>query len=131
VRNAGKDQADVIMNITGNIISGQVTERELENISAFITELRLHPNTFPLLSIHTLGNLKRIIDTITIEKTGLTYMKHFQSNTSAIEFTSILNTVDYLYFELSGLPTLVERASLNHSERQMNIETSLIRLIMY
>lgn|GEM_PF-5411649 len=107
--------------------------KQSEKINFLITELTKYPTVFPILKMHTWGNLKRIIDTITVEKTGLAYMKHIQSDNSAEEFTSILNTVDYLYYELSGLPSFLERSSLNHTERQLeyreifDLTDSLIR----
>jgi hypothetical protein len=93
--------------------------KQSQNFEALITEAMKFPTVFPLLKLHTWGNLKRIIDTITVEHTGLAYMKHIKSDNSAEEFTSILNTVDYLYFQMSGLPSFLERSSLNHSERQI------------
>jgi hypothetical protein len=90
-------------------------------ISAFIEELKKQPNEFPKILIHPLGNLKRIIDTITIEETGLSYMKHFSGINAAKEFTSILNYVDYLYAEFYQLEGLVQRATLNDYDRKMEV----------
>jgi hypothetical protein len=73
------------------------TEKQSANARKFIDALKNHPNTFPLLQMQPLGTLKRLIDTITVEKTGLTYMKYYPGKNSAKEFIGILDTVDYLH----------------------------------
>jgi hypothetical protein len=96
-----------------------------EGIKKFITELKEHPVEFPLLLMTSIANLKRIIDAITVEKTGRTYMKHFPSENSANEFISILESVDYLYAEFNQLPETVKRASLNHNDRMIQVSEKL------
>jgi len=88
-----------------------------EGIKKFIPELKAHPVIFPLLTMTSIANLERIINTITIEKTGRTYMKHFPGQNSAGEFISILESVDYLYAEFSQLYKMIKMASLNHQDR--------------
>ena len=102
-----------------------LAQKQYENICKFITALGDEPNTFPKIKTRTLGNLKRIIDTITVEDTGLSYMKHFHGADSAKEFTSILETVDYLYFEFKEMNELVKMASQNHYDRQIKFSCKL------
>jgi hypothetical protein len=99
----------------------KMVKNQSKAIKKFIDELKKQPNEFPKITINPLGNLKRIIDTITIEGTGLTYMKHFSSKNSAKEFTSILELIDYLYAEFQGLEGLIQRASLNHHDRKIAV----------
>jgi hypothetical protein len=97
------------------------TEKQFSNTNEFITQLKSHPNTFPLLQMHPLGTLKRIIDTITVEKTGITYMKCYPGKNSAKEFIAILDTVDFLHAEYLALKEHLANASKNHTEWQYKI----------
>ena len=86
-------------------------------IKQFAIELKNHPVVFPLPVTTSIANLKRIIDTISVEKTGRAYMKHFAGEKSAGEFISILEVIDYLYAEFSALQETIKMASLNHNNR--------------
>ena len=99
----------------------KMTKSQSAAISEFIEKIKKHPNEFPVPIIYPLGNLKRIIDTITIERTGITYMKYFSGKGSAKEFTSILEIIDYLYAEFQGMVGLTQRASLNHYDRKLAV----------
>jgi hypothetical protein len=67
--------------------------------------------------MHPLARLKRITDTISIESTGLVYIKYFPKQDATKEFTKILDHIDYLYAELNGLQEMIKLASLNHQDR--------------
>ncbi|HLX53969.1 MAG TPA: hypothetical protein VKR58_08505, partial [Aquella sp.] len=54
----------------------QTSNNLIDHIGKFITNLKTHPNEFPLLSITSLGNFRRITESITVEKTLAIYVKH-------------------------------------------------------
>jgi hypothetical protein len=93
----------------------------IKHIGEFIPKLKAHPNEFPLLIITPLGNFKRITETITVEKTGAAYTKHFPGVDSIKEFTSILESIDFLYDAFLECRDVVQRASLNHFDRVMKV----------
>ena len=99
----------------------KVTKKQSEAIKNFIEEVKKQPNEFPLLSMYSLGSLKRVINTITIERTGATYMKYFSGKDSPKEFTSVLEIIDYLNMEFEGLVGLIQRAALNHYDRTLEV----------
>jgi hypothetical protein len=105
----------------------KVTEKQSEAVSKFVEEIKKQPNEFPLLSMYSMGSLKRVINTITIEGTGATYMKYFPSKDSAKEFTGILGIVDYLFAETEGLTGLIQRASINHYDRKLEVSRTFDR----
>ena len=61
----------------------KVAKKQLEAINKFVEEIKKQPNEFPVPSMYSMGSLKRVINTITIERTGATYMKYFPSKDSA------------------------------------------------
>lgn len=82
-----------------------------ENIKKFVDDLLKATNDFPLMTFVSLNDLKRIVDSITIEKTGLAYMNVFSIDKDAAkDFTSILASVDYLYEEYRYIPDQMKRA---------------------
>ena len=93
--------------------------KQSKSIKALIEKLKEGPVEFPLITVYPIGGIKRIIDTITVEKTGLAYVKHFPSENSLNEFIKILSIMDYLYSEFSGLPLFIERATINHHNRKI------------
>ncbi len=97
------------------------TERQVANTREFNEKLKPHPNTFPLLHMQPLGALTRIIDAITVEKTGMTYMKQFPGKDSAKEFIAILDAVDYLNTAYLTIKDQLERASDNNTDRAYKI----------
>jgi hypothetical protein len=95
----------------------EMATNQAKNLHEFVTNIRAHPSTFPIPAMHPLSRLKRITDTISIESTGLVYIKYFPKQEAAKEFTKILDHVDYLYAELNGLQDMIKLASLNHQDR--------------
>lgn len=109
----------------------KMVKQQSEAVNKFIDELKKQPDEFPKINVYPLGNLKRIINNITIEGTGLTYMKYFPSENSAKEFTGMLELVDYFYYEFNGLGSLVQRATLNHLDRRIEVSKTLERINKY
>lgn len=99
----------------------RISNKMVEFIEEFIPALKTQPSKFPKVQVTSLGSLKRIIDTITVEKTGMTYMKYFVSEDSTKEFLDILKVVDYLYSEFGEFQEVVKRASLNHTARLVRV----------
>jgi hypothetical protein len=94
-----------------------VVEKQLKHIESYIELLKGQPRRFPKITLVPLGKIQRIVDTITVEETGLAYMRHFPFDNSASEFTQILDYFDYFFSELGGLAELVKMATLNHEAR--------------
>lgn len=120
---ANKDRENNRLKAFGVMLQDAIkmTKNQSTAISEFIEKIKKLPNEFPMPVIYPLGNLKRIIDTITIESTGITYMKYFPCKDSAKEFTGILEIIDYLYAEFQGIVGLTQRASLNHYDRKLEV----------
>lgn len=95
----------------------EMATNQVKNLNEFLVGIRAHPSTFPIPAVNPLARLKRITDTISIESTGLVYIKYFPKQNAAKSFTKILDHVDYLYAELNGLQEMIKFASLNHQDR--------------
>ena len=93
------------------------TDQLIDHVDVFIPKLKNHPTDFPLLEITSLGNFRRIIESISIEKTGTSYIKHLPSDNAVKEFTSILESIDFMHDAFIGMQEVVQRASLNHFDR--------------
>ncbi|HEY1872383.1 MAG TPA: hypothetical protein VGG71_15070 [Chitinophagaceae bacterium] len=104
----------------------KTSDKMIVSIEEFILSLKTHPVVFPLLSTMSFGNLERVFNSVTVEKTGKSYLKFFPDENALKEFLSILELVDYLYAEFGGLHSLVERASINHTERLMRVSNAFI-----
>jgi hypothetical protein len=99
----------------------EMVSKQVESIKQFVSDVESHPSTFPIPAMNPLGRLKRITDTISIENTGMVYMKLFANENPTIGFTKILDYADYLFTELSGLQEMVKYASLNHQDRLLKL----------
>jgi len=99
----------------------KTADKSIGYIDEFILSLKKYPVEFPLLYQTSYGSLKRIIESISVEKTGKSYMKKFPVENSPKEFLLILEVIDYMYAEFGGLYDLVKRASTNHTERLMKV----------
>ena len=95
----------------------EMATNQIKNLNEFLASVRAHPSTFPIPAVHPLARLKRITDTISIESTGLVYIKYFPKQNAAKVFTKILDHIDYLYAEINGLQEMIKFASLNHQDR--------------
>jgi hypothetical protein len=97
----------------------KVSKQQAENIKQFNESLSRPFIEYPLLAYIPSNDLKRVIDSITIEKTGLAYMNSFSSVPNvAKEFTEILSCIDYLYLAFEQLPEMMKMAILNDLERK-------------
>jgi len=94
-----------------------VVEKQLKHIDSYIELLKEHPVNFPKITLVPIGKIKRIVDTITVEKTGFAYMRHFSNQDAATEFTQMLDYFDYFFSEFSALADFVKTATLNHIDR--------------
>jgi hypothetical protein len=94
---------------------------QIKGIDEFNKALKLQPVKFPLIIINPIGSLKRVIDSITFEGAGLAYKKKYKGHGSLIEFTKILNLIDYFFYVFIDLQKMVKRASLNHDKRKFKI----------
>jgi hypothetical protein len=99
----------------------QTSDNLIEHIGKFITNLKAHPNEFPLLSITSLGNFRRITESITVEKTLAIYIKHFPGENPVMEFTLILENIDFLFDFFVELQQVIQRASINHFNRVLKV----------
>lgn len=96
----------------------KMAQKQADYIEQYIGEIKKQPTPFPKITLTPLGNLKIILDSITVEKTGLAYMKYFSSDNSAKEFTTIMDAVDYLNTEFKELQGLIGRATMNDFDRR-------------
>jgi len=94
-----------------------VVEKQLKHIDSYIETLNGQPVNFPKITLVPIGKIKRIVDTITVEETGLSYMRHFSTKDGAEEFTKMLDYFDYFFSEFNSLHDLVKTATLNHIDR--------------
>lgn len=99
----------------------EMVTNQVKNLREFLASIQAHPSTFPIPAMHPLARLKRITDTISIEGTGLVYIKYFPKQDAAKEFTKLLDHIDYLYAELNGLQEMIKLASLNHQDRLLRL----------
>jgi hypothetical protein len=97
----------------------------LNNLKNMILKLQNHPNNFPLLESPSFGSIRKIVRDITVERTGLTYMKHLANENVSEEFFSILRSIDYLDDEFMNIQETVKRAHLNHYDRVIRVSNSL------
>jgi hypothetical protein len=97
---------------------------QLKGLKTFNEEIKGKPHDFPRFVCKPNITLKRIIDQITIEKTGLTYVTFFNKSTSSNEFLAILNIVDCLFEEISNLSKSIDIARNQISDMRMGISDS-------
>ena len=97
----------------------KMSKQQTSAFESFLLEVKKHDSEFPLPIIYPTAELARIVNTITIEKTGLAYMKFFSNDNSAKEFTDIIKGVDFLYAEFTELYSHIKRANQNHFERKV------------
>jgi len=113
------DQLEAFATMVGE--AKRMITAQIKSIDEFIEALKLQPVKFPLIVINPIGSLKRVIDSITFEGAGLAYKKKYKGQNSLIEFTKILNLIDYFFYVFIDLQEMVKRASLNHDDRKFKV----------
>lgn len=114
-----KDQLQMFQFLLEDVV--KTSEKTLGYIDKFILDLKEQTVVFPILSITSLGNFRRIIDTNAFDKTGKSYKKYFSEESSLQEYRDIINSVDHLFSIFDGLHSLLERATDNHTERLLKV----------
>ena len=111
----------IFSSLVKNVIP--LVKQQRGHLKDFIEKIRENSIDLPLMTFVPLNDLKRIIDNISFEETGLAYIDKFGNDPeTAKEFSNILGSVDYLHLEFDLIPGQMIRAQNFDYERKTKVQ---------